>query len=121
MIERQVSPVFTQARDAIEAVLGKYGFRLTHETFAHSTFGSAEAEYRHRAHWLRLAWDGKESRLSLRGAIAPDQHVSPAPDAWRDLDPTGAGPALEPGALTGARVGELLTQIELFRASKAAV
>jgi hypothetical protein len=121
MIDRDIGPVFTQARTAIESVLARYGFRITQETLAYAAFGSAEAEYRQRVHWLRLVWDGKESRLWLRGAIAPDQHVHPGDAAWRDLDPRPAGFALEPGPSTDARITELLTQIELFRASKAAV
>ncbi len=124
-MDRTLSPVFLQARDAIESVLSKYGFRVTKESLYYSAFGSTEVEYCHRAHWLRLSWDSKDRYLWLAGAIAVDQHVHPPATAWRPLDPPSSTnrPALflEPGELADARISELLTQIELFRASKAAV
>lgn len=122
-MERELSPVFRQARDAIERLLDKYGFRLTRETYVHAAMGSAQIEYRHRAHWLQLAWDGKERQLELMGAISPDPHAHPGASAWRSLGPTRSPDAplvsLEPGPTTEATIAELLTEIELFRASKA--
>lgn len=124
-MERDLSPVFRQARDAVESLVGKYGFRLIREVYDHAAFGSAEVEYSHRAHWLRLTWDGKERQLELLGAISRDQHVPPGASAWHALGATrssgGSFVYLEPGPSTDAHIAELLTQIELFRASKANV
>ena len=53
-MERNMSPVLRQACDAVESLLDKYGFRLTQEVYDHAAFGSAQLEYCHRAHWLRL-------------------------------------------------------------------
>src|SRR6185295_5833368 len=85
-MDRTLSAVFLRARDAIETVLAAYGFRITQESFHYAAFGSAEVEYRHRAHWLRLSWDGKDHYLWLAGAISSDQHVHPPATAWRPLD-----------------------------------
>ena len=120
-MERDLNPVFRQARDAVESLLGKYGFRIEREVYEHASFGSAQVEYRHRARWLRLEWDGKEGQLELQGAISPDQHVPPHGSAWRALGPTRFSGRLEPGATTDVHIAELLTLIELFRASKADV
>jgi hypothetical protein len=121
-MERDLNPVFRQARDAVESLLGKYGFRLSREVYDHAAFGSAQVEYRHRAYWLRLTWDGKEGQLELLGAISPDQHVHPCASAWHALGATRSSGtpfvSLEPGPTTDAHIAELLTQIELFRASK---
>ena len=124
-MERDLNPVFRQARDAVESLLGKYGFQIEREVYDHAAFGSAEVEYRHRAYWLRLTWDGKERQLELLGAISPDQHVAPGASAWHALGATRSSGRplvrLEPGPTTDAHIAELLTQIELFRASKANV
>lgn len=42
MIQREFNPVFVQARAALERVLGKYGYRVMGEIFAHAAFGSAQ-------------------------------------------------------------------------------
>ena len=122
-MERDLNPVFRQARDAVERLLGKYGFRLIREVYDHAKFGSAQVEYHHRAHWLRLTWDGKERQLELLGAISRDQHVPPGASAWHALGTTRSSDRSfvthEPGPTTDAHIAELLTQIELFRASKA--
>jgi hypothetical protein len=124
-MERYLNPVFGQACDAVEGLLDKYGFRLTREVYDHAVFGSAQVEYHHRAHWLRITWDGKERQLELMGAISPDQHVDPSASAWHVLGPTRSSGtplvSLEPGPTTDARIAELLAEIELFRASKADV
>ena len=124
-MDRTLSTVFLQARDAVESLLSKYGFRVTKESFFYAAFGSVEVEYHHRTHWLRLSWDGKDRYLCLAGAVSFDQHVHPPATAWRPLDAPSSisrpSPFLEPGELTDERIAELLTQIELFRASKAAV
>jgi hypothetical protein len=119
-MEHDLNLVFRQARDAVESLLGKYGFRIIREVYDHASFGSAQVEYCHRAYWLRLTWDGKEGQLELEGAISPDQHVPPDASAWHSLGPTqSSGSRLEPGPTTDVHIAELLTQIELFRASKA--
>ena len=124
-MNRNLDSVLVQARDGIERLLDKYGFRLVSETFHHEAFGSAQLEYRHRAHCLRLNWDGKDRYLWLTGAISPDQHTEPGTGRWRALDspspPGTPGITLRPGEVTDARIDELLAQIELFRKSKAAV
>ena len=124
-MERDLNPVFRQARDAVESLLGKYDFRIMREVYDHAAFGSVEVVYRHRAYWLRLTWDGKDRQLGLLGAISPDQHVPPGPSAWHPLGATRSSGrsfvTLEPGPTTDAHIAELLTQIELFRASKANV
>ena len=124
-MERDLDPVFLQARDAIESVLSKYGFRVHRESSYPGAFGSAEVQYRHRAHWLQLSWDGKDRYLWLSGAVSRDQHTFPGAAAWHALDPPPSTnrPALflQPGPLTDARIREMLDQIELFRVSRAAV
>ena len=124
-MERDLNPVFRQGRDAVESLLGKYGFQIDRELYDHAAFGSAEVVYRHRAHWLRLTWDGKERQLELLGAISPDQHVPPGAPAWHALGAkrSSARPfvRLEPGPTTDAHIAELLAEIELFRASRASV
>ncbi len=124
-MDRTLNSVFLQAREAIEGVLVKYGFRIDRESYYHAAFGSAEVQYRHRAHWLRLSWDGKDGYLWLAGAISVDQHTYPSANAWHPLDqPLATRQStlfLEPGPLAETRIRELLDQIELFRASKAAV
>ena len=125
MIDREIDPVLLQARDTIEPLIEKYGFRLTTESIYYSAFGSAQIEYRHRSHWLRLNWDGKDRYLWLSGAISPDQHSHPGSTRWGPLDvptnPPRTSQPLSPGAELDARISEMLTQIELFRASTAAV
>ena len=119
-MERDLNPVFRQARDAVESLLGKYGFRLHRDVYDHAAFGSAQAEYRNRSYWLRLTWDGKDGQLELQGAISRDQHVYPAASAWHVLATRSSGRpfvSLEPGPTTDAHIAELLAQIELFRAS----
>ncbi len=124
-MDRDQNPVFLQVRDAIESVLAAHGFRLTREVFDHAAFGSAQVEYRHRAHWLRLSWDGKDRYLWLAGAVSPDQHVHPGPAAWHPLDePSAPGTpalALEPGRNADIRIAQMLQQFESFLRSKAAV
>ncbi len=77
-MDRTLSPVFLQARDAIESVLSKYGFRVTKESLYYSAFGSTEVEYCHRAHWLRLSWAGTCGLLvrspSISMSILPRLH-----------------------------------------------
>jgi len=121
---RELSPVFQKARDAVESVLDKYGFQLMSEVIHHGHMGSGYMEYHHRAHWIRLYWDGKEGWLSLAGAISSDQHTFPDPASWKDLDPESPAPQfsfLRPGPAADARIAELLDQIEIFRVQRAAV
>jgi hypothetical protein len=124
-MDLEVSAIFLRARDAVEAELGKHGFRLTEELFAHAAFGSAHAEYRHRTHWLRLTWDGKDRQLWLTGAVTHDPHVLPGPAQWRPLDespPPGTPPRfLNDESAADARIAELLAQIDTFRKAKATV
>ena len=124
-MDRTLSPVFEKARELIESVLARHGFRLQTELLYHSAMGSGQLEYRHRTHWLRLHWDGKDHWLWLTGAISPDQHAHPGQQRWKPLDPVQDPPRfsqfLEPGPAADARIAELLDQIELFRASRAAV
>jgi hypothetical protein len=122
-MERILDPVFLQARAALEESLGRVGFRLIREVLDHAAFGSAQAEYRSRAHWLRLTWDGKDRYIWLSGAISQDQHAHPAVKAWYPLDkaPGGIAASLQIGPATDARIVELLAQVERFRHSSAAV
>ena len=124
-MDRHLNEVFLQAREALEGLVGPHGFRVTREVFDHSTFRSASAEYRHRRHWLRLIWDGKESWLWLAGAVSRDQHTFPGDAAWHDLGsaPPPGTPALilRPGPVADARVAELLAQAAGFLDSGAAV
>lgn len=125
-MRRHIDPVVVQARDAIETRLEREGFKLQYEHLYHdAAFGSATFEYRHRARWLRLQWDGKDRYLWLIGAVSRDQHTFPAPDAWHPLD-TGAERfadvnGLQPGPKADTRIAQLLDQVELFLASAAAV
>jgi hypothetical protein len=124
-MDRDISPVFLRAREAVEAELCKHGFRLTEELFGHAAFGSAQAEYHHRTHWLRLTWDGKDHQLWLSGAITDDQHVLPGPALWHPLEdarsPGTPARFLKDEALIDARIRELVAQVERFREKKAAV
>jgi len=85
-IDRELNRVFLKARASIESVLSLHGFGLTREVFDHAAFGSAHTEYRHRAHWLSLNWDGKDGHLWLSGAVSRDQHTLPGREAWHALD-----------------------------------
>ncbi len=122
-MERNVDPVYLQSRTALEERLDRIGFRLTREVFDHAAFGSAQAEYRNRAHWLRLIWDGKDRSLWLSGAVSGDQHTLPGAQAWHPLDPRSDrfAPSLQVGPTTEARIAELLLQIDVFGHEKAAV
>jgi hypothetical protein len=122
-MERSVDPVYLESRTALEERLDRIGFRLTREVFDHAAFGSAQAEYRNRAHWLRLTWDGKDRYLWLSGAVSGDQHTLPGAEAWHPLDAPSDRFALslQIGPTTEARIAELLSQIDIFRHEKAAV
>lgn len=124
-MRRELDPVVRQARDAVEARLEREGFKLQYEQLYHeSAFGSATFEYRHRARWLQLKWDGKDRYLWLVGAVSKDQHTFPGRDAWHPLEEasTALGSQwLQPGFTTDTRIAALLDQIELFLASSAAV
>jgi|SRR5687767_444361 len=124
-MRRHLDPVVRQARDAIEARLEREGFRLQDEHLYHdAAFGSATFEYRHRAKWLRLEWDGKDRHLWLVGAVSKDQHVLPSQDLWHPLEDPSNNPdamSLRSGPAADARVAALLDQIELFLASCSAV
>src|SRR5687768_3183147 len=122
-MERILDPVFLQARTALEERLSRVGFRLTREVLDHAAFGSAQAEYRNRAHWLRLTWDGKDRYLWLAGAIGEDQHTHPAASAWHPLDAPSKkfAASLHIGPAADARIAELMSQVEEFRRLKAAV
>jgi hypothetical protein len=91
--------------------------------FDHAAFGSAQTEYRNRAHWLRLTWDGKDRYLWLSGAISQDHHTHPSASAWRPIDAASeeAAPRLQVGPATDARIAQFLSQVEDFRLAKAAV
>ncbi len=122
-MERSLDPVFLQARSDLEERLSRIGFRLTREVHDHAAFESAQTEYRNRAHWLRLTWDGKDRYLWLAGAISPDQHTHPAVSAWHPLDPASEKfvGSLQVGPATDARIAELIAQVEQFRLLKGSV
>ncbi len=118
-MDRSLHPTIAKARDVIESVIETYGFRLTQEVIDHAAFGSAQFEYRHRTHWLRLEWDGKDAHLWLTGAISFDQHAMPGSRNWQPLDATPKALSLrDPGPHVDGRIKELLDQIELFRARR---
>lgn len=119
-MDRKLNPVFLKARASIESLLVGYGFRLTRDIVEPESFGSAHSEYRHRAHWLRLHWDGKDGHLSLSGAIGRDQHMMPGRDAWYSLDqPVVIISLRELDAKAEARIEQLVGQVERFVDTKA--
>ena len=119
-MDRELNPVFLKARASIESVLARHGFRLTREIFEPAAFGSAQAQYRHRTHWLSLNWDGKDSHLSLSGAVSGDPHTLPGREAWHPLDQADVTISLrELDATAETRIEQLLGQVERFLASKA--
>ena len=124
-ISRDLNPIYLQARQAVEELLDRHGFRLEAESSYPASFGSAHAEYRHRAHWVHLNWDGKDGHLWLSGAISKDQHTHPGQAAWRPLDPPlpSNRPAtfLEPGRPAEMRIRELVSQLEAFVDAKQTV
>ena len=120
-MNRELNAVFLAARSSIESVLSRHGFDLTREVFDHAAFASAQAEYRHRAHWLSLHWDGKDGYLWLSGAICPNQHTLPSREAWRRLDQPEATVRLEGlDAAAEDRISQLVSQAEAFLVTKAA-
>ena len=121
-MDRRLSPVFLKARARIESLLVGHGFRLTRDIFEPESFGSAQSEYRHRAHWLRLNWDGKDSHLSLSGAISGEQHIVPGRDAWYPFDRPAVTVCLKDlDATAETRIEQLIGQVERFVDTKAAV
>jgi hypothetical protein len=121
-MDRELNPVFLKARGSIESVLDRHGFRLTREVFEPAAFGSAQAQYRHRAHWLSLNWDGKDSHLSLAGSVSGDQHTVPGREAWHSLDQPDVTISLrERDATLEIRIEQLVGQVERFLAIKAGV
>ena len=109
-MDRELDPVYVQARMAIEKVLDAARYQLASERHDADAFGSCAAEYRGPAERIRLTWDGKDRWLGLAvaKAAAPSQH--PAPGEWGPLEPKpSAAPQqflrLGPGA--DARIAEL--------------
>jgi hypothetical protein len=109
-LNRELNPVYEQARNRIEAVLAQYGFVLAAESHVPAAFGSAEAEYRRRGLWLRLTWDGKDRWLWIKVAPVPGA-AHPLPSAWRDLEAIVGAPAagayLTPGSVAEQRIATL--------------
>jgi hypothetical protein len=121
-MDRELNPVFLKARSRIEPLLASRGFRLARDIFEPEAFGSAESEYRHRAYWLRLEWDGKDGHLSLSGAVSKDQHIVPGREAWHSLDQPAVTVSLQRlDARAEARIEELLVQVERFLNTPSAV
>jgi len=108
-MERELNPVFRQAREAIEEVLDGARFRLASECHHPDAFGSARAEYRGRHERVRLTWDGKDGWLGLKVARPADSNQHPGSGGWRSLSAATAAPQqfLRPGPSAGARIAEL--------------
>jgi hypothetical protein len=109
-MQRNLDPVFLQARSTVEELLDAAGYQLAAESHYPDAFGSAEAEYRGRHGRIRLVWDGKDRWLGLSVAHTAASNQHPQPSEWRPLEPErSSAPAqfLGPGALAKARIAEL--------------
>jgi hypothetical protein len=117
-VNRELDPVFLQARGAIEPLLESKGFSIYGESHHPGSFGSAEAEYQRRGLRIRLTWDGKDRWIWLQLA-AKDGNRLVKPSEWKDLETALGAPAiavgvLRPGPLADRRIEELVAHAREF-------
>ena len=87
MMDRELDPIFVQARTIIEEVLDAEHYRLASERHYPEAFGSSDAEYRGDHERIRLTWDGKDRWVGLAVARVTVPNQQPAPEDWGPLEP----------------------------------
>ena len=117
-MNRDLDPVFLQARGALEPLLASKGFSVYGESHHPGSFGDAETEYQRRGLRIRLTWDGKDRWIWLQ--VAPkDGNRLAKPGEWKDLEIVLGAPAtavgmLRLGTVADRRVEELVAHAREF-------
>ena len=94
-MDRELNPVFKQARSRLERALDAARFTLSQEWYGPQSFGSAYADYRNGHRRIKLVWDGKDGFLILLAAYVTAQ--IPEPRDWQSLLTQRSPLALRPG------------------------
>lgn len=94
-MDRELNPVFKQARSILERTLDAARFTLSQEWHGPQSFGSAYADYRNGHRRIKLVWDGKDGFLILLGASV--MAGIPEPREWQSLLTQKSPLSLRPG------------------------
>jgi hypothetical protein len=123
-MDRSVDPVVARAREVLEPLLERHGYKLTAEYFGPAAFGAVNSEYGSRTHRLELAWDGKDRWLWFKvGRVERDGRRIPL--EWQDLESalglSPNGQRLEIGGVAEGRIQALALALESFFHRAAAI
>jgi hypothetical protein len=113
-MDRELNPVFAQARSVLERALDAAGFTLSQEWYGPQSFGSTYADYRNGHRRVKLLWDGKDGFLILLGAYVTAR--IPEPREWQPLLTQSSPLSLRPGPEADAWINAMADALNAYLA-----